>query len=165
VYVRVDKPTSENWVTVRTTADFTSTSGTLADVPGLAFTPSVPNATYEVEVNLYVETTNTSAGVRWLPVPPTGTVRSGYRGTVPLTQTTETIRYGPLGGTEVLGVGFGLANQVHPAGGWLMFLNGANPSGDFKVQAAIEAAEAGLQTVTIRTGSNIRYRIVPTSVP
>lgn len=150
---------SDPWTYLRLASDFTTTSSTAVDVTGLGFAPAA-SGRYEFEGTLMLRTAtatvNARVGLAW----PTGGTdgvamisESQTAGGAPLSAN------GNINASLLIAVG-GLPNTTQSWPAWLdgMFLAGATPSGQVRVQLASETAGT---TVRLVAGSFLRYRTVP----
>ena len=150
---------SDPWTYVRLTSDFTTTSTTAANVTGLAFTPAA-NTRYEFEGLLMLRTATTTVNPRTGLAWPTG----GTDGVAMIEQAQTTTAVpicanGNIAAVLLVAVG-GLPNttQSWPARVQGMFIAGATPSGDVRLQLASETAGT---TVRVVAGSWLKWRTVP----
>lgn len=150
---------SDPWTYAKLGSDFSTGSATAVDVTGLAFTPSA-NTQYEFEAVLYLRTAtatvNPRAGLAW----PTGMTDG-----VAQISESQAATGAPLGASGnpnaalLIAVG-GLPNttQSWPARISGAVMAGASPSGTVRVQLASETAATN---VTAKTGSFVRWRVIP----
>lgn len=140
-------------------ADFTTSSATAVDVTGLGFTPAA-NTSYEFECFLMLRTAtatvNPRAGLAW----PTG----GTDGVAMISEsqaanTAPLAANGNINAALLIAVG-GLPNTTQSWPAWIegMFIAGASPSGNVRVQLASETAGTVVRVVI---GSFIRWRALP----
>ncbi len=146
------------WTYVALSSDFDTTSGTAVDVTGLAFTPAI-NTTYEVEAFLLMRTTLAAAGPRPGFSVPTGMTDQAWTLRLPTSTTAETMR-NEGGSTPNVAASTGLpvADTSYLAHGLCLMRTGGSPSGTFKV---ILLSETAGTSVSVETGSWIRYRVIP----
>ncbi|CAB5162141.1 hypothetical protein UFOVP152_7 [uncultured Caudovirales phage] len=141
---------------VKNTADQTTTSATLVDITGLAFTPAA-NTTYEIEA--LIPCTNTASvnaafllGVAWS----TG-LTFGYA-SIEYTDSDGTNANNVTQGTSAASFSASLrgATTIRLAKVFATISVGASPSGTFKMQFGAN----GTATATIKNGSYLRYRAI-----
>jgi hypothetical protein len=146
---------SDPWTVVKLANDFTTTSATAVDVTGLSFTPAA-NQAYMFEALLMLRTATTTVnprpGLAWATGLSDGTVQ----GDVTQSTTGRLTMNGNIG-ASVLGQVGGLPNnsQSWPATIWGCAIAGSSPSGSVRIQLASETAGT---TVTVKSGSYLRYR-------
>ena len=144
-----------DWVFVKLTQTFTTSSNAAQNVTELSFAPS-GNKTYEFYAYLLTRTATANTGPRPGLSWPTG----GTDGIVRIAQTsaaaTEVIQNGNINAAVLSPVG-GLPNttQSWPANIEGMFIAGANPTGRIQVQLA---SESNGTNVSIQAGSYLAYR-------
>lgn len=144
------------WTYIALSGDFSTSSATAVDIPGLNFAPDVLSR-YEVEAVLFTRTATATVG----PRPGVGWPLSGVTdGIVDIQQTSAAA-------TNVLQNGNSSAAVLAPVGGvptttgsWparirAAFTTGATVTGNFRIQLASETAGTN---VTAKAGSFIRYR-------
>lgn len=153
VFVLIGTP----WTYAKLAADFSTTLATLSDVTGLAFTP-VASTSYVFEARLMLRTAtatvNPRPGIAWA----SGLADGVAELRMAQLATTQLIAFGNIAAAVQLPVG-GLVNTTQS---WPAFVNGiaiagVSPSGTVKVQIASETAGT---SVTVKTGSFLRYRVM-----
>lgn len=148
-------PGTEPWTYVTKVGDFSTSSASAVDVPGLAFTP-VLNKTYEVEVVLFTRTATATVGPRPGIAWPTGLTDGIATIQQTSSATANVFANGNMNAAVLAPVG-GLPNttQSYPSFIHAVFITGASPSGTWRVQLASETAGTN---VTVKAGSFLRYR-------
>lgn len=149
---------SDPWTYVRLTSDFVTSSATAVDVTGLAFTPAA-NGRYEFEALLMLRTATATVGPRTGLAWPTGGTDGVAELNVPTSGTAQVIVFGNIAAPLFAAVG-GLPNTTssYPSRVAGMFIAGASPSGDIRIQMASETAGTN---VTVKAGSWLKYRTIP----
>ncbi len=146
---------SDAWTYLVRSTDFTTTSATAVDVTGLAFTPAA-NTKYEFEAFLMVRTATATVG----PRPGLAWATGLTDGVATIKQTSsltaELTTNGNINAALLCAVG-GVPTTTlsYPATVRGIVVAGATPSGTIKLQLASETAGT---TVTIKTGSFLKYR-------
>jgi hypothetical protein len=153
---------SDPWTYEKLTADYTTTSATLGTIAAgsvqLLFTPAA-NTHYEFEAMLMLRTStatnNPRTGVAWPTGMNDGVVFMNQTGAA---STTGVYTAGNIGATVQVAVG-GLPNNTQA---WPCFIKGvlsagASPSGQLRIQMAAETAGG---TMTVETGSFLKYRTI-----
>ena len=146
---------SDPWTYLVRSTDFTTTSATAVDVTGLAFTPAA-NTKYEFEAFLMVRTATATVG----PRPGLAWATGLTDGVATIKQTSsltaELTTNGNINAALLCAVG-GVPTTTlsYPATVRGIVVAGATPSGTIKLQLASETAGT---TVTIKTGSFLKYR-------
>ena len=148
---------SDPWTYVKLSSDFTTTSATAVDVTGLAFTPAA-SQTYVVEGQFLMRTATATVGPRPGVAWPTNCTDGVADIQCTSSATANVFANGNIT-AAVLGPVGGLPNTTASFPGKLQatFIAASNVSGTFKAQLASETAGT---TVTMKTGSWIRYRTI-----
>lgn len=149
---------SDGWTYARLANDFTTSSATAVDVTGLAFTPAA-NQRYEFEGRFMLRTATTTVGARPGLAWPTGGADGVADVFVTSSATAEVAGRGNIAGSILAPVG-GLPNTTASWPGRVggIFIAGASPSGNVRVQLASETAATN---VTMKAGSFLKYRLIP----
>ena len=149
---------SDQWVYVKLASDFSTSSATAVDIPGLSLTPA-PNVSYEISARLLTRTATATVGPRPGVAWPAG-MTDGVASIVQESAAgTQVIQMGNVNASVLAPVG-GLptATQSYPANVDAYLISGASPSGSFKIQLASETAGTN---VTTKAGSFLKYRALP----
>lgn len=152
-------PGAEAWTYLRLASDFTTTSATAVDVTGLAFTPAASQR-YEFEALLMLRTAtatvNPRAGLAW--------ATGGTDGVAMISQS-QTATGAPISAAGNIAAALlvpvgGLPNTTQSWPAWVegLFVAGASPAGNVRVQLASETAGTTVRAVA---GSFLRWRLVP----
>jgi hypothetical protein len=146
---------ADPWTYVVLAADFTTSSGTVVDVTGMAFTPSA-NIRYEVEGKFFCRTATATVGPRIGCAWPTGMTDGVGHIYASGSATAIQQAFGNVN-AAFNNANTGLTNttQSWPAALSAILLTGASPSGTFKIQLLSETAGTN---VTLKAGSFIRHR-------
>jgi hypothetical protein len=153
VVAKIEPP----WTIIRLKADFTTTSATAVDVPGLGF-PCGAHRHYEFVADLLLRTATTTVGprpgIKW----PTGLADGAATIRVPTAAGTEAMTNGTIAAAILAPVG-GLPDTTNSylAVARGLLVAGASPVGPVQIQIA---SETGGTTVTVKAGSVIRFRAI-----
>lgn len=129
---------TEQWTYVKLGSDYSTSSTSAVDIPGLTFTPD-PSKTYVVEAFLLVESNSTTTGVKPGVAWPTGLTNGAAK--IDVTNSATGLVYANInysGSGSASGTDWPVANQSFPATIAATFITGASPSGSFKLTLASE---------------------------
>ncbi len=148
---------ADPWTYIRLAADFSTTSATAVDIPGLSFGAKA-GKTYLVDARLLLRTATATVGPRPGIYWPAGLTDGVAEIRVPSSATGNLLQYGNIAAAFMAPVG-GLPNTTQSWLGTMLatFTAGATPSGLFRLQLASETAGT---SVTVKAGSWIRYRTI-----
>lgn len=146
---------SDPWTVIRLSAEFPTTSNAAQNITGLAFTPTA-SKTYEFYATLMCRTATATVGPRpgigW----PTGCTDGVASVQMTSSATANVFANGNISASVLAPVGgVPTTTASWPAVLWGVFITGATPSGDFRLQLASETN--GTQ-VRAMAGSFLRYR-------
>lgn len=148
-------PYVDPWTVIRLTSDFSTTSATVVNVPGLSFAPAA-GKTYLIHGLFLLRTSLVTAGARIGIAWPTGMDDGACRLAAPSSLTAETLRF-----QNVLAPGTALSTGLPTTtGSYLGTLDaiavaGASPSGNIQITLLSELLGT---SVTMSAHSLIRFR-------
>lgn len=147
----------DKWSYIKLASDFTTSSGTVVDVTGMAFTPAA-NLTYIIESQQLMRAANASiaprVGVDW----PSGSSDGAIEIKSGTGATGRVIAYGnPSAAVLCANTSVGDTTGSWMSNFFATLVMGASPSGTFKMQLASETAGTN---VTLKAGSWMRYRTI-----
>lgn len=148
----------ESWTNLVLGSDFSTTSDSDTNVTGLSFTP-VANTTYLIEAYCLLRTETAIVGPRLGMSTPSG-CDGAYNIMVPNSNTAMAFQaQGAMGDAPANAASLGVPLTTASYLGTInaVIVTGSSPSGD--VQVTLASAVAGT-SVTIRTGSFLRYRTI-----
>ena len=150
---------SGGWTYVFLASDFTNSTTTPTNVPGLAFTPAA-DTRYEIEGRFFVRAAATTTGAQIGVVWPTGIVAPSAANLGSPQSSTAMRLANPTRGTTLSANSTGVPSTTLEAMGYLnaVLTTGGSPSGTFRIRLDSEVAASEARMVA---GSFIRYREIP----
>lgn len=146
---------ADPWTYLKLSSDFTTSSGTAVNVPGMSFVPAA-NTNYIIEGQLLMRTSAAATGPRPGIAWPTGLTNAVAEIAASSSATAQIMTFGNSS-ASVTSTNGALANTTAswPSRLLATMIVAAGPSGNFSL---LLATEIGGNNVTLKAGSWMRYR-------